>query len=286
MSVLPQQRIAFLPGSWNINDVDFIGFGEFEVYFGFLISVCLPSSPQLSVLPSQQGESPREQTSASGRIYIPDLIPGTQYTYSVQPIFNGRNRGNPITRNVYTCEYHSHFEREKDRCDSSLPNKIGSVIPVNVLLLFFLTALSPPTDLTVDTSTDTGDLNVHWTASKTPGKYWPCSPRTLGHAKSRPWPSYWFVFFHQGKHLFSVFPFHFSFQWLMSCKTLLTLGSVPSVSVMFSHFYRHHRLQSDKHTNQRPARKLPGGVRPSWSNLHQAREPESWCGVQCQCIHH
>lgn len=156
-------------------------------------------------------------------------------------------------------------------------------------MFFFLfhPALSPPTDLTVDTSTDTGDLNVRWTASKTPGKYWLCSPRTLDYAKSRPWPSYLVLFFfHQGKHLFLVFPFRFSCQWLVNCKTLLTLGSVPSVSVMFSHFYRHHRLQGDKHTNQRPARKLPRGVCPSWSNLHQARESESWCGVQCQCIHH
>lgn len=37
--------------------------------------------------------------------------------------------------------------------------------------LTLFTALSPPSDITVDTSSDTGDIRVYWVASNTPGKY-------------------------------------------------------------------------------------------------------------------
>ncbi|XP_059408177.1 fibronectin-like isoform X3 [Carassius carassius] len=88
-------------------------------------------SYRMSVRPSQGGEAPRDKTSGEGTIYISGLTPGTEYIYSLQPLFNGRKHGNPIKNKV-------------------------------------VTSLSPPTDLNVVSNPVTGELNVRWTRTKSP----------------------------------------------------------------------------------------------------------------------
>lgn len=60
------------------------------------------SALQLTVRPSQGGEAPRDMISESGSVLISGLTPGVEYTYSVQPVINGQEHGNPITRRVVT----------------------------------------------------------------------------------------------------------------------------------------------------------------------------------------
>uniref|UniRef100_A0A668AUF8 Fibronectin n=1 Tax=Myripristis murdjan TaxID=586833 RepID=A0A668AUF8_9TELE len=97
-----------------------------------VLTVCVWSCfPQLTVRPSQGGEAPRDVTSDSGSIYISGLTPGVEYTYSVQPVINGHEQGNAVTRRV-------------------------------------VTPLSPPTDLNLESHPGTGELTVQWNGAKTP----------------------------------------------------------------------------------------------------------------------
>nr|APD32925.1 Fn1 [Castor fiber] len=87
---------------------------------------------KLGVRPSQGGEAPREVTSESGSIVVSGLTPGVEYTYTIQVLRDGQERG--------------------------IPPIINRVV----------TPLSPPTNLHLEANPDTGVLTVSWERSTTP----------------------------------------------------------------------------------------------------------------------
>ncbi|XP_016094847.1 fibronectin-like isoform X4 [Sinocyclocheilus grahami] len=107
-------------------------------------------SYRMSVRPSQGGEAPRDVTSGEGTIYFSGLTPGLEYIYSLQPLFNNRKHGNPITNKA-------------------------------------VTSLSPPTDLNVVSNPVTGELNVRWSSTKSPditGYRVTCTPTNGQHGNT------------------------------------------------------------------------------------------------------
>ncbi|XP_016323341.1 fibronectin-like isoform X3 [Sinocyclocheilus anshuiensis] len=107
-------------------------------------------SYRMSVRPGQGGEAPRDVTSGEGTIYFSGLTPGLEYIYSLQPLFNGRKHGNPITNKA-------------------------------------VTSLSPPTDLNVVSNPVTGELNVRWSSTKSPditGYRVTCTPTNGQHGNT------------------------------------------------------------------------------------------------------
>nr|XP_033801831.1 fibronectin isoform X3 [Geotrypetes seraphini] len=87
---------------------------------------------KLGVRPSQGGEAPREVISESGSIVISGLSPGVEYTYSLSVLTDNQERGGSITKTV-------------------------------------VTPLSPPTNLHLEPSPDSGTLTVSWKRSTSPG---------------------------------------------------------------------------------------------------------------------
>ncbi|XP_059409525.1 fibronectin 1b isoform X5 [Carassius carassius] len=107
-------------------------------------------SYRMSVRPSQGGEAPRDVTSGEGTIHFSGLTPGSEYIYSLQPMFNGRKHGNPFTNKA-------------------------------------VTSLSPPTDLNVVSNPVTGEINVRWSSTKSPditGYRVTCTPTNGQHGNT------------------------------------------------------------------------------------------------------
>lgn len=119
---------------------------------------------QLTVRPSQGGEAPRDVTSDSGSIYISGLTPGVEYTYSVQPVINGHEQGTAITRRVVTRKFDSYL------C-LSYHFSVYSLCLTLMHSSSSSSALSPPTDLNLESNPGTGELTVQWNGASTPGKY-------------------------------------------------------------------------------------------------------------------
>lgn len=146
---------------------------------------------QLTVRPSQGGEAPRDVTSDSGSIYVSGLTPGVEYTYSVQPVINGHEQGTPITRRVVTrknnllitilCHPFVLVFSSYSMLFSFVP-----LIPLYLSVLLFSStsdssffsspALSPPTDLNLESNPGTGELVVQWNGASTPGTHMPAYP--------------------------------------------------------------------------------------------------------------
>lgn len=104
--------------------------------------------------------------SDSGSIYVSGLTPGVEYTYSVQPVINGQEQGTPITRRVVTRKDEPPFSTLA--FFASRP-PVAFVPPTSFTLFFLFPALSPPTDLNLESNPATGELIVQWNGASTPG---------------------------------------------------------------------------------------------------------------------
>ncbi|XP_043916603.1 fibronectin [Protopterus annectens] len=87
---------------------------------------------KVTVRPSLGGEAPIEVTSDTGVIAVSNLTPGQEYSYSISVVKNGHEIEIPVTKT-------------------------------------FVTPLSPPSDLHLESNPETGSLRASWAKSNTPG---------------------------------------------------------------------------------------------------------------------